>query len=444
MENLSIVINGKIDYNNFIDKLNTQDFFFHIICCDDDKHDIINNISCIYVYFLKDKQWNILLINHYEKLFDINLNIFLDTNVKKYVLDKKKCLYYFKNIKNLYDLNFCSLEKENTIIKLENITEFNYINCKNKNNIIPYFKYFDKLKEIEHVIIRYVESIHNEYLNKEYTDVCYEIEKNGLFVSESLYIKFFEKHKDLLNNNFIYSKYNLYNITSRPSNSFGGLNFSSLNKDNGERSCFVSRFENDGILVNIDYDACHPHLIANLINYDFQNVDIYSYFKKYFDNADKEVLKPIIFKLLYNEIPDEYLEIPFFNKTKNYIDNIYKISCEKQYIETVVFKRKINLNFIENITPNKLFNYVIQSIETEFNILILNEVLKYMQNLKSKIILYMYDSILLDLHISEKNILNDITNIMSKNNRPVSLKYGKNFHDMKKIDINKKRGNIIL
>ena len=41
--------------------------------------------------------------------------------------------------------------------------------------------------------------------------------------------------------------------------------------------------------------------------------------------------------------------------------------------------------------PQKLMNYVMQSLETSRNILILKEVLRYLKDKKSKIVLYTYD-----------------------------------------------------
>ena len=43
------------------------------------------------------------------------------------------------------------------------------------------------------------------------------------------------------------------------SNNFGGVNYFALNKDDGSRDRFISRFEG-GKLVQFDYDAYHPIL----------------------------------------------------------------------------------------------------------------------------------------------------------------------------------------
>ena len=54
--------------------------------------------------------------------------------------------------------------------------------------------------------------------------------------------------------------------TTYPSNNFGGVNYAALNKDDGSRDRFVSRFEG-GKLVQFDYDVSSlPLLVRWLMN----------------------------------------------------------------------------------------------------------------------------------------------------------------------------------
>lgn len=57
----------------------------------------------------------------------------------------------------------------------------------------------------------------------------------------------------------IYSYYNLYNITSRPTNAFNGLNFLAFNKENSSKTAFIP--SNDRF-IELDFDGYHPRLIA--------------------------------------------------------------------------------------------------------------------------------------------------------------------------------------
>jgi hypothetical protein len=54
------------------------------------------------------------------------------------------------------------------------------------------------------------------------------------------------------------------------------------------------------------------------------------------------------------------------------------------------------LHYNSELSPTKIFNYYIQSLETKSNVEILKKVLKYLENKQSNIILYTYDSVLLD------------------------------------------------
>ena len=79
------------------------------------------------------------------------------------------------------------------------------------------------------------------------------------------------------------------------------------------------------------------------------------------------------------------------------------------------------------MNPQKLMNYVMQSLETSRNIVILKELLKYLKTKKTTISLYTYDSIIMDFNKEDgKNTLKDIKNIMEEAGKyPVSFKYSK-------------------
>src|SRR3972149_1850904 len=76
----------------------------------------------------------------------------------------------------------------------------------------------------------------------------------------------------------VYSQYNFYTSTGRPSNHFDNVNYAALNKENGVRKCFVSRHGKDGTMILIDYSAFHPRIISNIVNFPMGiNEDIYKY-----------------------------------------------------------------------------------------------------------------------------------------------------------------------
>jgi hypothetical protein len=61
---------------------------------------------------------------------------------------------------------------------------------------------------------------------------------------------------------------------------------------------------------------------------------------------------------------------------------------------------------LENMNPQKLLNYLIQNLETAYNVNILWEVFKILKNKKTKLVLYTYDSFLLDWSDDERECFN--------------------------------------
>lgn len=76
----------------------------------------------------------------------------------------------------------------------------------------------------------------------------------------------------------------------------------------------------------------------------------------------------------------------------------------------------------------KLMNYMMQSLETSNNILILKDVLRYLRDKKTFITLYTYDAILFDFDKEDgKGTLEDIKRIMERSGEyPVKFKYSRN------------------
>ena len=78
------------------------------------------------------------------------------------------------------------------------------------------------------------------------------------------------------------------------------------------------------------------------------------------------------------------------------------------------------------MNPQKLFNYVLQNLETATNIRILIELHKLLRGKKSKIVLYTYDSFLFDLDESE-DLIKEIEQVFKKYKVNVKNSYGRNY-----------------
>jgi len=82
---------------------------------------------------------------------------------------------------------------------------------------------------------------------------------------------------------------------------------------------------------------------------------------------------------------------------------------------------------LKEMHPAKLMNYMMQSLETSNNITILKEVLRYLQNKKTKLVLYTYDSFLFDFHKEDgKETLERLKELMECDGRfPIKFKFNK-------------------
>ena len=81
------------------------------------------------------------------------------------------------------------------------------------------------------------------------------------------------------------------------------------------------------------------------------------------------------------------------------------------------------------LNPGKLLNYLLQCLETSIQVNILWDIFRRLKNLDSKIVLYVYDSILLDIKEEEKSqIINLIEDIYQKYGFKLNYKEGINYN----------------
>jgi predicted O-methyltransferase YrrM len=78
----------------------------------------------------------------------------------------------------------------------------------------------------------------------------------------------------------------------------------------------------------------------------------------------------------------------------------------------------------------KLMNYMMQSMETSRNILVLKDLLQYLQGKQTKIAAYVYDAIVFDFSKEDgKETLEEIQKIMESGGRyPIKVKHGKSLN----------------
>jgi len=331
------------------------------------------------------------------------------------IVGMKEFLHHYDFLPNMYDLEM-SLFHEARDFDVEEkpiYTIFRRRKAPKANDLIPIWKHYEQFQEWKKKWV----DVKSSKFSQLYPRCLNWIELGGLHNGSRLE----------------YTQYNPLTTTSRPSNAFGGVNYAALPKDGDVRSRFVSRFEG-GKLYQLDFDGYHPRLIGKLIGVDIPlDIKAHKWLADQY-GADIKDAKAITFRQLYGGVQDEYKHIPFFSKTAEYIDSLWSEFLMKREVFTPILKRKIKYH--QDLNKNKLFNYILQSVETERNILILEKLFQLKLTQKSLPILYTYDSILFDVHEDDGiNYIKKVKEVMELDGFPTDVEVGDNYGNMVRVRI---------
>ena len=142
------------------------------------------------------------------------------------------------------------------------------------------------------------------------------------------------------------------------------------------------------------------------------------------------------FQYLYGGIPNDVAnKIEFLNMTKNLINEMWDEFKQNKSINSHIYNRPMKEENLENLSAQKLFNYYIQSYETERNVKLLMELHSYLLTRNTKIVHYNYDSFLFDYHKDDGvQTLYDINKILEQSGFITNTKVGNNYGEMKKYE----------
>jgi len=409
------------------------DCFVSFIPKNNKYHPALTDLSLVYVRDLIRTKGFMLCINHSESfsLSKENVEWWLVNNTQKmWVLDKKEALYYFNKPQKLFDVNFI----HHTHKVPTNCSEFynsKHYALPNVNCLIPISKHYEEWENTFSKVLPLIQSFTPNdqftFNNEHATNVFYQLESNGIKLNKDCFIDYYQgklPHPEFnLSRGKIYTHYNLYTTTSRPSNTFNSVNFAALNKDDGERMCYMP--END-MFIEMDFQGYHPRLIGEMVEWHFpKDKNTYELLGQLL-NVSQQDAKELTFKQLYGGVWSEYQYKPFFKDVNTFIDGMWDTYQYGGKYETE------NRIFIPDadMTQAKLFNYIVQSKETSTNIELLEKVLDYLKGKKTKIVLYTYDAFLFDYSKEDGDILQDILNMLEY---PVTIKQGNTYHGLTKI-----------
>ena len=420
-----MIIEKDNQLDDFLLENQNKDCFLIPILSDVNRHPLENTLCAVYVKIV-DGDEALLCFNHGETLkLSLEKLLTLDKLGRKFVRDKKQ-LNHIVKLEDVVDVNLQYYMSKNEPLDWDELStnthDYFYRvmwKMKNTNRIIPILKHLELCREQVKVLERYFDlPIHEEY-NDEIIDSLSFVESSGLRKDDEM----------------VYSEYNLFTSTGRPSNRFGGINFAALNKKDESRKPYTSRFQ-DGILVEFDYDAYHLRLIGHILDYQFPKGSVHEHMSEFYGDVDYETSKSTSFQYLYGRIPQQVIDTnPFFSRVDKYIGKIWGKFKTQQFIESDIYNKRIYRKNLSAMNRNKLFNYMIQLLETENNMKVMSELIPFLKDKQSKLILYSYDSFLFDFKLTDGlDFLKGVKEILEQDGVfPTKSSRGLNYHEMEDI-----------
>ena len=387
----------------------------------------MNRISFIY-YRLNDGNDGIININHIDakkiEKFPIDTLVGENTIVlgSRYVVTKGLDYewIYFEQYGKPFIFNEFA----------ESVYKGYRIDYKELNDCIPLMKWYEVLKampvtnNITPSSITYSSAIRT----------LGRLEGAGVKVEEEKFIDTFSLSTEYIKRSLVYTQYNPYTVTGRPSNRHLNINYSALNKSDGSRGCFISRNPN-GTLIQFDYESYHIRLIAKLVGYEFpKGISAHQHLADLY-GCDYETAKKVTFTYLYGGLDDNARQVPFFAEVEKYTKGLYQKFVISGRLTTPLYKREIHFSKIEGATEQKVFNYLLQALETEVNYMKIERVLDLLNGKMSRMILYTYDAFLIDVHPIERDwVLSEVKSIMEVGGFPVKVEEGSNYDNLVGIE----------
>ena len=421
-----IIVETNKEKDQFLEYWNNEQSTIIPIWEDLERHPMNNGLSFLYVRF--PNMDFILPFNHNDcESLTIDLSL---SEQKKWIWNKKGFLQTDIQIQNLKDVQTALFFENHKIYdfnsKLEPLTNF-YTRLGIRDdlgNSLPIMKWGELLRGIVDEWKLYDV---NDWVNDTMIPLLSDIERSGIGVDRE---KFLDRWPSNLKHIYlhpqgdvVYTEYNPYTITSRPSNRHGGVNFAALNKNDGSRECFIP--PDGSLFLQFDYDAYHVRIIAKLIKFKLPEGSVHQWLADQYGCSYDES-KGRTFRILYGGVTDEDRKIPFFDKVDKFIKNFQQESIERGYLQTPK-GRKIPIGWIEQPNGLKFFNYLLQATETEFNIEVMDKLRKERLPLP---ILYTYDSFLFEFDDSEVETIKKVKSVLESFGFPIKPDWGKNYGEV--------------
>ena len=419
------------ELNELKEKLETEVSIWYPLWVDNDKHPQNTPISFIFVKTQSDKY--ILPQQHTDALSLSNEQIagLLNTAGEKWVFQKKKLLQSFVTLRDgLNDVDTAYFLKHGETIDYSQPLQHLVAPLLHKGYKEDIIQSIPILKLAEAIEPQFVKCIPLKYktynwYNDIFLPTLSDIERYGIRVDREKFVdRWPQAQKQVSKDNVVYTEYNPFTVTGRPSNRHGGVNYAALNKSDGSRDCFIA----DGIFLQMDYNAYHPRLIGKLVKFDMPEGNVHQWLAEQY-GCSVEESKGVTFQLLYGGIDDDFKQIPYFKAVADYIDEMWMETQKRGFLQTP--HREIPLEWIEGANPQKVFNYLLQAVETEMNVEKMRRILDYIKGTDITLDLYTYDSFLFDVPADvDKESIKGLKEIIEEGGFPVKASWGKTYGNL--------------
>lgn len=423
-----IIVENQQEQEIFLNYWNREESIIIPIWEDLERHPMNNSLSFLYVRFRNEETDAgylpidfIIPINHND-CHNIQIDL-SESKTPKFVWNKKGFLQTDIQIQNQKDIQTYLFFEQGKLYpfgdKLETLTNF-YTRLGMRDGLgksIPIMRWGEVLRGITNEW----ELTHTQsWIDDTMIPILSEIERLGIRVDTKKFIDRWPFSHKNLKGDIVFTEYNPYTITSRPSNRHGGINFGALNKNDGTRECFIP--QEGKMFLQFDYDAYHVRIIGKLIKYGLPTTSVHQWLADQY-GMDYGDSKGRTFRILYGGVSEEDKVIPFFNEVDKFIQKLGMDSVSKGWIQTPK-GRKIPISWIENPNPQKMFNYLLQATETEFNI----EVMKKLKESGLPLpLLYTYDSFLFEFDNSEIEKVKGVKSVLESFGFPIKASWGMDY-----------------
>lgn len=429
-----MVISTKQQLEALYKKLNAERAFVHVVGSSRTEHSCINTPSSIHFLF-DDGVYMCYAQNHPDapSFGPLQLHRFDSESTCLLVADKKQTMHYLGEYSPslITDITAFAMLRGRSAPTPEAYTTNGmqtimrqFSSFKNVVSAIPLVKWMEfahaylwELKRLwDDVLVENRMAPDGEIFIDRMISTLAEIERNGIYTT----------------NGMVYSDYNFYTSTGRPSNAFGGTNFAALNKHDGTREKFVSRFGENGTLVQFDYEAFHLRLAGHLMKYELPTTSLHTYLaEQYYGTTEitpemYEESKARTFAIMYGQTED-IGDVGFFKQLRVYQADLWEKYRQYGFVLSGTGRRVI---VPQPNNPTKVFNYLMQLTETEVSIEAIYKVNQYLAHSPTKIVLYTYDAILLDVPNEELYKMELITHVLTDKKYPVREYRGVTYNNL--------------